>query len=95
MKKSQIRKIILKRRANSNFKHKKINFLSLLKLLNQESKDKKIGFYYPIGSEICTLELIENLRKKKYIISLPVLEKNFKMSFYEWTKKKPLKINTK
>ncbi len=93
MKKSQIRKIILKRRANSNFKHKKINFLSLLKLLNQETKDKKIGFYYPIGSEICTLELIENLRKKKYIISLPVLEKNFKMSFYEWTKKKPLKIN--
>ena len=93
MKKSQIRKIILKRRANSNFKHKKINFLSLLKLLNQESKDKKIGFYYPIGSEICTLELIENLRKKKYIISLPVLEKNSKMSFYEWTKKNPLKIN--
>ena len=93
MKKSQIRKITLKKRANSNFKHKKINFLSLLKLLNQETKDKKIGFYYPIGSEICTLELIENLRKKKYIISLPVLEKNFKMSFYEWHKKNPLKIN--
>ena len=93
MKKSQIRKIILKKRANSNFKYKKINFLSLLKLLNQETKDKKIGFYYPIGSEICTLELIENLRKKKYIISLPVLKKNFKMSFYEWTKKNPLKIN--
>ena len=93
MKKSQIRKIILKKRANSNFKHKKINFLSLLKLLNQETKDKKIGFYYPIGSEICTLELIENLRKKKYGISLPVLKKNFKMSFYEWTKKNPLKIN--
>ena len=93
MKKSQIRKIILKKRANSNFKYKKINFLSLLKLLNQETKDKKIGFYYPIGSEICTLELIENLRKKKYTISLPVLKKNFKMSFYEWTKKNPLKIN--
>ena len=93
MKKSQIRKITLKKRANSNFKHKKINFLSLLKLLNQETKDKKIGFYYPIGSEICTLELIENLRKKKYIISLPVLKKNFKMSFYEWPKKNPLKIN--
>jgi len=91
--KPQIRKIILKKRANSILKQKKINFLSLLKLLNQETKDKKIGFYYPIGSEICTLELIENLRKKKYIISLPVLEKNSKMSFYEWTKKNPLKIN--
>ena len=93
MNKPQIRKIILKKRANSILKQKKINFLSLLKLLNQETKDKKIGFYYPIGSEICTLELIENLRKKKYIISLPVLEKNSKMSFYEWTKKNPLKIN--
>ena len=93
MKKSQIRKITLKKRANSNFKHKKINFLSLLKLLNQETKDKKIGFYYPIGSEICTLELIENLRKKKYIISLPVVDKNFDMSFYEWVKNNPLNIN--
>ena len=77
MKKSQIRKITLKKRANSNFKHKKINFLSLLKLLNQETKDKKIGFYYPIGSEICTLELIENLRKKKIYYLFTSLKKKF------------------
>ncbi len=93
MKKSQIRKIILNKRVKFNIKSKKINFFNLLKLLNQKTKDKKIGLYYPIGSEVSTIDLIENLRTKKYIISLPVLEKNFKMTFYEWTEKSPLKIN--
>ena len=93
MKKSQIRKIILKKEIYFNIKNKKINFLNLLKLLNHKSKNKKIGLYYPIGSEVCTIDLIENLRKKKYIISLPVIDKNFKMSFYEWNKNSPLKIN--
>ena len=32
-------------------------------------------------------------KKKKYIISLPVIDKNFDMSFYEWAKNKPLNIN--
>jgi 5-formyltetrahydrofolate cyclo-ligase len=93
VKKSQIRKIILKKRNNLNFKNKKFNFGNLLKLLNYKSKNKKIGLYYPIGSEVSTIELIKYLRKKKYIISLPVLEKNFVMSFYEWNNKSPLKIN--
>ena len=93
MKKSQIRKIILKKRNNLNFKNKKFNFSNLLKLLSYKSKNKKIGLYYPIGSEVSTIELIKYLRKKKYIISLPVLEKNFVMSFYEWNNKSPLKIN--
>ena len=54
---------------------------------------KKIGLYYPIGSEVSTIELIQCLRNKKYIISLPVLEKNSGMSFYEWNEKSPLKIS--
>ncbi len=93
MKKSYIRKTIIKKRFNFNNKYKKINFLSLFKLLKRETKNKKIGIYYPIGSELSTIDIIENLRNKKYIISLPVLEKNFKMSFYEWTKQSPLQIN--
>ena len=67
--------------------------LLALKLLNYKNKNKKIGLYYPIGSEVSTIELIKYLRKKKYIISLPVLEKNFKMSFYEWNEDCALKIN--
>ena len=93
MKKSQIRKIILKKRLNFNFKNKKINYLNLIKLIKTLSKNKKIGLYYPIGSEVSTIDIIQYLRKKKYTISLPVLEKNSRMSFYEWNEKSPLKIN--
>ncbi len=93
MKKAQIRKIILKKRFNFNFKNKKINYLHLIKLIKKVTKNKKVGLYYPIGSEISTLEIIQYLRKKKYTICLPVLEKNFKMSFYEWNEKSPLIIN--
>ena len=93
MKKSQTRKKILKKRDTFNAKNKKINFNKLLKLLNRKIKNRKIGLYYPIGSEVSTIQLIENLRKKKFIISLPVIENNFKMSFYEWTKNSSLKIN--
>ena len=62
-------------------------------MLNHKSVNKKIGLYFPIGSEVSTIDLIENLRKKKYIISLPVIDKNFEMSFYEWAKNNPLNIN--
>ena len=93
MQKFRIRKIILKKRDFFKTKNKKINFYKLIKLLNKKIKDKKIGLYYPIGSEVSTIELIEKLRKKKYIISLPVIKNNFKMSFYEWTKNSSLKIN--
>ena len=93
MKKSQIRKIILKKRFNFNFKNKKINYLNLIKLVKTLSKNRKVGLYYPIGSEVSTIEIIQYLRKKKYTISLPVLEKSSKMSFYEWNEKGPLKIN--
>ena len=93
MKKSQIRKIILKKRLSFNFKNKKINYLNLIKLLKTLSKNKKIGLYYPIGSEVSTIDIIQYLRKKKYTISLPVLEKNSRMSFYEWNNKSPQKIN--
>ena len=92
MKKSQIRKILLKKRDAFNIK-KKISFQNLLNLLNRETKNNKIGLYFPIGSEISTIDLIKNLRKRKYIISLPALGKNFEMSFYEWDKKGPLNIN--
>ena len=93
MKKTQIRKKILKKREYFYSKDIKINFSKLIKLLNREISSKKIGIYYSIASEVSTIRLIENLRNKKYIISLPVIEKNFKMSFYEWKENSALKIN--
>ena len=93
MKKIKLRKKILKKRKYFNIKDKEINFSKLIKLLKREVSSNKIGIYYPIGSEVSTISLIKNLRNKKYIISLPVLEKNFKMSFYEWNENSSLKIN--
>ena len=93
MKKTQIRKTILKRRNYFNSENIKINFSKLIEFLNLKISSKKIGIYYPIGSEVSTIMLIKNLRNKKYIISLPVIEKNFKMSFYEWKENSALKIN--
>ena len=93
MRKSQIRKKIFKKCLNLKIKNKEIKFLNLLKILNQKIRNKKIGLYYPIGSEVSTIGLIQILKKKKYTISLPVIEKNFRMSFYEWNENRPLKIN--
>ena len=70
MKKTQIRKKILKKRKYFNSKNIKINFSELIKLLIREFSSDKIGIYYPIGSEVSTIRLIENLRNKKYILSL-------------------------
>ncbi len=94
MKKSQIRKFVLEKRQKNNLKNKIIDFDSLVKLLKKKAKDKKIGLYYPVNTEISTLELIKKLKKKKFVISLPVVEKNFSMSFYEWSHKSLLKINS-
>ncbi len=66
MKKTQIRKKILKKREYFYSKDIKINFSKLIKLLNREISSKKIGIYYSIASEVSTIRLIENLRNKKY-----------------------------
>ena len=76
MKKSQIRKIVLKKRSNFNFKNKFFFYLNLIKLIKTASKDKKIGLYYPIGSEVSTIEIIQYLKKKKiYYFSTGFREK--------------------
>ena len=93
MKKTQIRKKILKKRNYFISGDIRFNFSKLIKFLKLKISNKKIGIYYPIGSEVSTIMLIENLRNKKYIVSLPVIEKNFKMSFYEWNEDCALKIN--
>ena len=77
MKKSQIRKIILKKRSNFNFKNKKIYYLNLVKLIKTLSKDKKIGLYYPIGSEVSTIEIIQFLKKKKLYYYFASFRKKF------------------
>ena len=39
------------------------------------------------------MNILEELEKKEYILSLPTIGKNNTMNFYQWSLKDPLKIN--
>ena len=93
MNKFQLRKKISKIR--SKFARKKIKVKSeiIIKLIEQKSSNKKVGLYYPFGDEISTLELMGRLTKKNFIISLPVINNKFEMSFYSWSPNEPLTVN--
>ena len=93
MNKSHIRKKILKLRKQNN-KNYEINFENILKILKKEKiKEKVIGGYYPYNYEIDVIKVLERLEKKNYLISLPRIKKNYRMDFFQWSTKDPLKIN--
>jgi len=82
--KSNIRKKILDLRKK-NKKILKVDLDSVIKILeNEKIKGKKVGGYYPVNFEIDDLKLIEDLRKKNFDISLPVIKKNNQMDFHKW-----------
>ena len=81
-----IRKNILKKRKN-NFKKANINYSLLKKIfkIHKINKNKIIGGYYPINFEIDCLQILKNLSKEGYKISLPVTKENKTMNFFEWS----------
>ena len=94
MNKQKIRSKLLKLRKNNNNKNLNIDldkFYSFLK--NNYGSFKIIGGYYPTNFEIDDLKILNFLEKKNCIISLPIVNKNYQMDFFKWTKKNPLKIN--
>lgn len=93
MKKSHIRSKILQIRLKFSKKNKKIKTKNLINIIKKKSTNKKIGLYYPINSEVSTLDLINDLNDLKFVVLLPVIKKNFQMLFYKWDKNYPLKIN--
>ena len=95
MKKSQIRKLILKIRKKRNLdKNIPINFKILSKILkNKKIKGKIIGGYYPYNNELDCIEILKNFEKRKYLITLPKIKNNFLMDFFEWKLNEPLTIN--
>ena len=94
MLKSKLRKKILKLREKNNKRDTQINFNQLIKILKKEKINKKIvGGYYPVNFEMDDLTLLKKLEKNKFIISLPVIKKNFQMDFYKWSFSDLLKIN--
>ena len=94
MLKSKLRKKILRVREKNNKKNIQINFNQIIRILKKERINKKIiGGYYPVNFEIDDLLLLKKFEKNKFIISLPVIKKNFQMDFYKWSFFEILKVN--
>ena len=76
MNKSQIRKKILKLRKQKNIKKFIFNFDLILDILKKKKVSGRIlGGYYPYNYEIDILQILENFKKKKFIITLPKIKK--------------------
>ena len=94
MLKSKLREKIIKIRNRVYLKNLKIDFNQILKILKEENITSKIiGGYYPVNSEIDDLDLLKKFENKNYIISLPVIKRNFNMDYYKWSFSDPLRIN--
>ena len=94
MNKHEIRKKILKIRKRKNFKNSNFSFKYILKILKKKKiQGKVVGGYYPYNYEVDVMKILNNFEKKKYLISLPKIKKNYKMNFFNWSFKEPLMIN--
>ena len=94
MKKSEIRKKILKLRKENYSKNLQINLKSIIKILRKEKYKKKIiGGYYSYNYEANVMPILEKFEKLKYMISLPKVGKNSSMNFFVWSTNDPLNIN--
>jgi len=94
VKKSQIRKSILKIRKKAINKNISIDFKNIIKILKYKNiKGKIVGGYYPYNCELDCFEILRKFENKKYLITLPKIKKNYQMDFFEWTSKDPLTIN--
>ena len=93
MNKFQLRKKISKIRLKFARKKITVNSEAIIKLIEQKSPNKRVGLYYPFGDELSTLELMNRLIRKKFMISLPIINNKFEMSFYSWSPNEPLTIN--
>lgn len=94
MNKSEIRKKVIRLRKKKYSKSLSINqyiFFNLLK--NKGIKKKIIGGYYPYNYELDIIDLLKVLEKKKYLVSLPRIDKNNKMNFFQWSFNDPLSVN--
>ena len=94
MNKTEIRKKILGIRRKNNEKKFQINFQDISRILQKsKSVGKIVGGYYPYNFEVDTTKILKEFEKKKYLISLPKIKKNFQMDFFQWSSNEPLSIN--
>tara|TARA_B100001057_G_scaffold165886_1_gene166608 strand:+ start:1957 stop:2499 length:543 start_codon:yes stop_codon:yes gene_type:complete len=93
VKKSTLRKKVIKKRLKLNNKDFKINPNVIINLIKKNTNKKKVGLYYPFNGEVSTLNLIDRMIQKKFEVSLPIVKKKFQLSFYKWRPQDPLKVN--
>ena len=63
------------------------------KIILQDNTIKLNGQFLGINSDLSNQVILSNTLKNRFIISLPVIKKNFQMDFYKWTFSDPLKVN--
>ncbi len=94
MQKNQIRKKIIKDRKIKNLKNLQPNLNILFQLLKKKKIKKKVlGSYFPVNFEIDTFQIMQKLKEKGFILSLPIIKKKNYMDFYKWDLNEPLYIN--
>ena len=94
MKKSLIRKKLLKVREKNYLNNDLINISSIIKILKKRKfKNKILGGYYPYNYEINIMPLVEKFQRLNYSITLPKIGMNSEMNFFQWSTKDPLSIN--
>ena len=94
MSKENLRKKLINLRK-TNFTEQGINIIQFKRILKKLNLKKKIiiGGYYPINSEIGCLDILEELEKNIFKISLPVTKKNYDMDIFDWSFKDKLNIS--
>ena len=94
MKKSLLRKKLLKSREENYLKNNQINIRPIIKILKKRKfKNKILGVYYPYNYEIDIMPLVEKFQRLNYSITLPKIGMNSEMNFFQWSTKDPLSIN--
>ena len=74
MQKNQIRKKIIKDRKIKNLKNLQPNLNILFQLLKKKKIKKKVlGSYFPVNFEIDTFQIMQKLKEKGFILSLPII----------------------
>ncbi len=96
MSKEKLRKKLIYLRK-TNFHNQGINLTQFKGILKKKKLKNKIniGGYYPINNEIGCLDILKNLEKNNFKISLPVIKKKNNMDFYEWSFDDSLKVSNR
>ena len=93
MKKNLRKKLINKRKKNYS-EISSNHIINIFETIKKNHKNiKVIGGYIPINFEYDCSKLLKFLEIKNYTISLPVIKNNFKMNFYKYSFKDPLRVN--